>query len=117
MKSLLTIVSCSALLFLVWCGQEKPVTIIEQPVEEIVSTWAIKATGVTICDNYLSSIQCIANYATGTDKVNFNSSYDSLVQSFQDVPAEQLLETCTTLSNALREHPTLLQDYPSCNTL
>jgi hypothetical protein len=117
MKSLLTIVSCSVLLFLAWCGQEKPVTFIEQPVQEIVSTWAIKATGVAICDNYLSSIQCIANYATGTDKVNFNASYESLLQSFQDVPGEQLVKTCTTLSDALRTHPTLLQDYPSCNTL
>lgn len=92
-------------------------TTIEQPVQEIVSTGAIKATGVAICDNYLSSLQCIANYATGTDKVNFNASYESLIQSFQDVPAEQLSKTCTTLSDALRTHPTLLQDYPSCNTL
>jgi hypothetical protein len=72
---------------------------------------------VTICDNYLSSIQCIANYATGSDKVNFNASYDSLIQSFQDVPGEQLLKTCTTLSDALRTHPTLLKDYPNCNIL
>jgi hypothetical protein len=117
MKFLLTIISCSVLLFLAWCGQEKSVTITEQPVQEIISTWTIKATGVDICDNYLSSLQCIANYATGTDKVNFNASYESLLQSFQDVPAEQLVKTCTTLSDALRTHPTLLQDYPSCNTL
>ncbi len=117
MKSLLTIISCSALLFLTWCGQEKPITIIEQPVQEIVSTWAIKATGVAICDNYLSSLQCIANYATGNDKINFNNSYESLIQSFQNVPVEQLTKTCTTLSDALRSHPTLLQKNPNCNVL
>lgn len=117
MKSLLTIVSCSIVLFLAWCGQEKPVTIIEPPVEEIISTWTIKATGVAICDNYLSSIQCIVHSATGTDQANFNASYESLIQSFQDVPGEQLVKTCTTLADALRTHPTLLQDYPSCNTL
>lgn len=117
MKYFLTIISFFTLLFVAWCGQKETPMITEQPIEEIISTWAVKATGVAVCDNYLSSIQCIANFATGTDKMNFNTSYESLLQSFQDVPGEQLLKTCTTLSDALRAHPTLLKDYPSCNTL
>ena len=113
----LAILSSTLIVLLAWCSQKKSITVIEQPVEKIISTGSVKATGVSICDSYLSAIQCIANNATGSDKINFNNSYESLVQSFQNVPAEQLSKTCTTLSDALRTHPTLSKDYPNCNTL
>ncbi len=106
-----------SLFVLVGCGSQTSSVPTDQNTQEIAWPSAVKATGVPLCDNYLSALQCIANYATGSDKMNFNSSYESLVQSFQNVPATQLTETCTTLSNALRSHPTILKDYPSCNVL
>lgn len=116
-SSFLVIVLFSTFVFLFGCGTQSVPTITEETAQEIAWSWTVKATGISICDKYLSSLQCIASYATGTEKINFNASYESLVQSFQNVPAEQLTETCTTLSNALRTHPTLLKNYPNCNTL
>jgi hypothetical protein len=116
-SSFLVIVCFSTFVFLFGCGTKSVPVITQETSEETISSWTIKATGISLCDNYLSSLQCIASYATGAEKINFNSSYESLVQSFQNVPVDQLTETCTTLSNALRSHPTLLQDYPKCNIL
>ncbi len=117
MKSLLTFwIMIGLVLFITGCTAKPTSNDQNTPTENNVVE-SVKATWVTICDNYLTTLQCLWNTSTGSTQVNFKSSYDSLVQSFQNVPAEQLSQTCTTLANALREHPTLLKEYPNCNTL
>lgn len=116
MKSLLTFwIMIGSIFFVTWCTTDTNPT--EQAIPENPTTQSVKATWVTICDNYLTTLQCLWETSTGSTQINFKSSYESLVQSFQNVPAEQLSQTCTTLANALREHPTLLKEYPNCNTL
>lgn len=103
---------------LVGCTTKQDTSIQSNTTEN--TTWIVsneKHTWVTICDNYITTIKCLADSTTGSNKQNFDSSYKSLIQSFQNVPADQLTQTCTTLSQSLRTHPTLLKDYPNCNKL
>lgn len=76
-----------------------------------------KHTGLAVCDKYLTAVKCLIDNSTGSDQSNLQSSYESLVASFKDVPVDQLQATCTNLSNALRSHPTLLKDHPMCSIL
>lgn len=101
---------------LVWCTTDENTS---ENKNSDSFTWTIseKHTWVNVCDNYLTTLKCLSESATGTSKQSFDSSYKSLIQSFQNVPAEQLTQTCNTLSEWLRTNPTLLKDHPNCNTL
>ena len=119
MKSLLSIFFALSLgMLLTWCWSDtKPVIEDDSQIEESSNTWIVKETWLSVCDNYLTTLKCIIDFSTWTTQSNFNNSYESLVQSFKNVPSDQLTQTCTTLSNAVREHPTLLKDYPNCSKL
>lgn len=69
------------------------------------------------CDAYMSTLQCIVAAGTGTDYTALGETYDSLLQSFDNMPVEQLNAICTDLSDSLRTHPTLLSDHADCNFL
>ena len=117
MKSFyLGFITLFSLIIISWCNHNKTITNTSETTTTN-NTESSKKTGIKICDNYLSAVQCIADVSTGIDKINFDKNYQSIVQSFKDVPAEQLSKTCTTLSDALRTHPTLLKDNPKCNIL
>jgi hypothetical protein len=118
MKNFFIVISISTILFsLTWCKKQEFQWMLENDIKNHIQTLPPKATGIALCDSYLGTLQCITNNSTGTKKDTFHSSYESLIQSFQNVPAEQLITTCTTLSNALRSHPTLLKENPNCNIL
>lgn len=88
------------------------------PTEEIVETQVpVYTVGESTCDNYLATLSCIANAMSDSESDELSRTIDSVYQSFTDVPVDQLIETCTILSQALRSHPTMLQEYAECNML
>ena len=59
-------------------------------------------------------MSCIA--AKNQDSNNeFLNNYESMIQSLDSIPLDQLQETCTTLTTALQEHPTILIYNAECN--
>lgn len=74
-----------------------------------------RITGNETCDAYLATIKCIAQ--KGEEDNEFTKNYTSIVDSFANVPADQLQETCTMLSTAIQEHPTLLLYNAECNMI
>lgn len=74
-----------------------------------------RVTGNDTCDAYLATIKCIAEKGGANNE--FTKNYDSIVTSFTNIPVEQLQETCTELSTALQQHPTLLLYNAECNMI
>ena len=59
-------------------------------------------------------MSCIA--AKNQDSNNeFLNNYESMIQSLDSIPLDQLQETCTTLTTALQEHPTILIYNAECD--
>ena len=74
-----------------------------------------RVTGNESCDNYLETIQCLANQSAIGHQ--FSELYDSLRISLENVPNEQLDAYCTNLADALVAHPTYFIDYAQCNKI
>lgn len=75
-----------------------------------------RITGNETCDNYIATIQCIANKEKDSTE-QFIQDYESFVASFSNIPDDQLQDTCTTLTTAIQEHPTVLIYNSECNML
>ena len=73
-----------------------------------------RVTGNETCDNYLATLQCIGQKSAWSGN-EFTQTYNSLLSSLQDTPVEQLQETCTNLTTALQEHPTMLIYNADCD--
>lgn len=118
-KSFFPIFLLSLSLMLVsWCFGAKKENATDQNTAPTTAPTQVKATWVSVCDNYLSVLKCMLDQPKTDNSLQLSQqSYDSLVQSFTNIAEPQLVETCTTLSNSLRANPKLAQDYPDCNML
>lgn len=73
-----------------------------------------RVTGNQTCDQYIATMSCIA--AKNQESNNeFVKNYESMILSLGDIPSDQLQETCTTLTTALQEHPTILIYNAECD--
>ena len=73
----------------------------------------LRVTGNQTCDNYIATIECIAD--KWGEENEFSKNYDSILASFKDMPADQLQEVCTSLTTSLQEDPTVLLYNAECN--
>lgn len=124
MKKSLMIMTIALALWLWWCLWTKPITQ-PAPQEQLTSSGTIspqaqeladrRITGNETCDNYLHTIQCIAK--KWWEDNQFTKNYDSIVDSLQNLPVDQLQETCTTLTTSLQEDPSILIYNADCNSI
>ncbi|HNG97811.1 MAG TPA: hypothetical protein PLW93_06055 [Candidatus Absconditabacterales bacterium] len=70
---------------------------------------SVQKTGIDLCDRYLAVLHCLAEEQSGsTLGQQYTTTYENMITSWKDVPADQLQETCQSLTNNMLNNPETL---------
>ena len=96
-----------ASLILAWCSN--PLSQDSSSPTAKTADTSIQKTWIDLCDRYLAVLHCLAEEQSwSTLWQQYTTTYENMTTSWKDVPADQLQETCQSLTDNILNNPETL---------
>lgn len=97
----------TSLIVVAWCTNPLSQDVSLSPSK--TADTSVQKTGIDLCDRYLAVLHCLAEEQSwSTLWQQYTTTYENMITSWKDVPANQLQETCQSLTDNMLNNPETL---------